>query len=113
MGILQPMPISQRIWEDLALDFVEGLPISGGHEAILVVVDRLSKRAHFISFRHPFTTQRVAKAFVENVVKLHGLSRSIITDRGSIFMSYFWRELFEIEGSQLKANSAYHLQTDR
>ncbi|KAI9161439.1 hypothetical protein LWI28_017483 [Acer negundo] len=112
MGLLQPLLIPEKIWEDLTMDFVEGLPSSGGYESILVVVDRLSKSAHFIPLRHLFTASSVAKAFVDNVVKLHRIPRSIVTDRGKLFMSSFWQELFTLQGSKLKAGSSYHPQTD-
>ncbi|KAI9174422.1 hypothetical protein LWI28_017007 [Acer negundo] len=85
-----------------------GLPSSGGYESILVVVDRLSKGAHFIPLRHHFTTSSVAKAFVDNVVKLHRIPSSIVTDRGKLFMSSFWHELFTLQGSKLKVSSSYH-----
>ncbi|KAI9200882.1 hypothetical protein LWI28_014479 [Acer negundo] len=95
------------------LDFAEGLLSSGGYESIMVVVDRLSKGAHFIPLKHYFTSSSVAKAFVDNVVKLKGIPRSIVTDRGKLFMSSFWQELFTLQGSKLKASSSYHPQTDR
>ncbi|KAI9154153.1 hypothetical protein LWI28_021673 [Acer negundo] len=101
MGLLQPSSIPEKIWEDLTLDFVEGLPSSGGYESILVVVDRLSKGAHFIPLRHHFTASSVAKAFLDNVV-LHGIPRSIMSDRGKLFMSSFLQELFTLQGSKLK-----------
>ena len=94
------------------MDFVERLPMSRGHEAILVVVDRLSKGAYFIPLRHPFIASSVAKIFIENMVKLHGIPRSIVTDWEALFMSSFWQELFTLQGSKLKASSSYHPQTD-
>ncbi|KAI9157842.1 hypothetical protein LWI28_028922 [Acer negundo] len=112
IGLLQPLSIPEKIWEDLTMDFVEGLPSSGGYESILVVVDRLSKGTHFIPLRHPFTVSNVAKGFVDNVVKLHWIPRSIVTNRGKLFMSSFWQELFTLQGSKLKASSSYHPQTD-
>lgn len=94
------------------MDFIEGLPFSGGKNAILVVVDRLSKYAHFLALTHPFTAKTIAEKFVEGVVKLHGLPKTIISDRDPIFISHFWREFFKLSGTKLHMSSSYHPETD-
>jgi hypothetical protein len=78
----------------------------------LVVVDKFSKFAHFIPLRHPFTTFSVAKLFLDNIYKLHGMPASIISDRDRVFTSALWKELFILVGVTLRMSSAYHPQTD-
>lgn len=111
-GLLQPLPILCQVWDDISLDFIEGLLTSHGKDTILVVVDRLSKFAHFLTLTHHFTAKVVAKKFVEGVIKLHGLPRSIISDRDPIFIIRFWQEFYQMFGTNLKLSSTYHPQIE-
>lgn len=83
-----------QVWEDLTIDFIEGLPKSAGYNSIMAVVDRLSKYVHFILLSHPYSAKQVAELFVQEVIRHHGIPKSIISDRDKIFVSHFWRELF-------------------
>lgn len=82
------------------------------YSVILVVVDRFTKFAHFIAVKYPYTAASIAKLFFDNVVKLHGLPHSIVSDRDKVFTSTFWQELFSLLKTSLLLSSAYHPQTD-
>lgn len=81
------------------MDFIEALPTSEGKEVILVVVDRLSKYAHFLALPHPYSATSVAKLFMEQVYKLHGMPTDIVSDRGSVFLSAFLAGIHEEDAS--------------
>ena len=109
-GLLQPLQLPDKVWEDLSMDFIDGLPKSEGYDVIYVVVDGLSKYAHFIPLIHPYTS--VAERFITNIVKLYGMPHSIVSDRGQVFSSKFWEEIFHLQGTELHRSTAYHPQTD-
>lgn len=94
------------------MDFVGSLPSSHGFTDIFVVVDRLTKYAHFGTLRPNYTAAKVANLFVEMLVKLHGFPNTIVSDRDAIFLSKFWKTLFKLSGTSLKYSTAYHPQTD-
>jgi len=78
------------------MDSIIRLPKSNGYDIILVVVDRLNKYAHFTPLKHPYFVKSVAQVFVRKVIRLHGIPASMVSDRESIFMSLFWKELFRL-----------------
>lgn len=88
-GLLCPLPVPSRPWEDLSLDFIGGLPAIRGHTVILVVVDRFSKGVHLGKLWPNYTAVTVANLFMEIVGKLHGMPRSLVSDRDPLFVSRF------------------------
>ena len=107
-GLLQPLPIPDKPWSAVSMDFISGLPPSQRLDTIMVVVDRLTKYVHFIGLSHPYSAAKVAALFAQNVLKLHGMPTSIVSDRDPMFMAKFWAELFKLQGVQLAMSSAYH-----
>jgi transposase InsO family protein len=111
-GYYNLCPIPTRVWLDISLDFIEGLPLSLGFSVILVVIDWLTKYGHFIALAHPYTTAMVAQIFLANIFKLHGIPTTIVSDRDPTFTSSFWQEFFQLQGITLAFSSTYHPQSD-
>nr|GEX43424.1 hypothetical protein [Tanacetum cinerariifolium] len=112
LGLLQSLPILERVWSEISTGFIVGLPKSQGKSVIFVVVDRLSKYSRFMALIHLYTASFVAQVFLDNLCKLHGLPSSIVSDRDAIFLSNFWQSLFKLLKVELKMSTTYHPQTD-
>ena len=112
-GLLQPLSIPQWKWEDISMDFIDGLPRSKrGNTSIWVVVDRLTKVAHFIPVKAERNAPKLAQIFMKEVVRLHGIPKTIVSDRDTIFTSRFWKSFQKAIGSELCLSTAYHPQSD-
>lgn len=88
-GLLQPLAIPEQAWSTISMDFIDGLPKSEGKTSIWVIIDKLTKYAHFIPLSHPYSAASLAKLFVQKVSRLHGMPDNIISDRDPTFMSLF------------------------
>uniref|UniRef100_A0A803SPZ4 Gypsy retrotransposon integrase-like protein 1 n=1 Tax=Anolis carolinensis TaxID=28377 RepID=A0A803SPZ4_ANOCA len=111
-GLLHPLPTPSRPWEIISADFITDLPPSLGFTTILVVVDLFTKMAHFIPCEGLPTAKETADLLLQHVFRLHGLPKSLVTDRGSQFTSRFWRALQKLLGIDSRLSSAHHPQTD-
>jgi len=94
------------------MDFITDLPKSEGYDAILVVVDCLTKMSHFIPCNKDMNARQFAKTFIKEIFRLHGLPKDIITDRGTIFTSDLWKETTKLLGIERQLSTAFHPQTD-
>jgi hypothetical protein len=113
-GLLQPHAIPESKWEAISMDFIVGLPLTTRrHDSIFVVVDTLTKSAHFIPMRTMYQAPDIARVFISEIVRLHGVPKRIISDRGSVFTRRFWTSFQEALGTQLNFSTAYHPETDR
>ncbi|KAD6453180.1 hypothetical protein E3N88_07885 [Mikania micrantha] len=112
-GMLQQPEIPQWKWEQISMDFITKLPrTSGGYDSIWVIVDRLTKSAHFLPIREDFKMEKLAKLYITEIITRHGVPMSIISDRDSRFTSRFWQSMQKALGTRLDLSTAYHPQTD-
>jgi len=113
VGELYPLWILDSQWDTLSVDFVVELSLSSGHNAVMTVVDSVSKQVHFILTYTTVTVEGAARLFLYQVWKLHSLPKCIILDRGPQFIARFTRELYRLLGIKLASSIAWHSQTDR
>jgi len=111
-GKLRPNQVPERLWQHISVDFIMKLPVSRGHDSILVVCDRFSKMSHFVATTEKMTAEGLARLFRDNVWKLHRLPKSVILDRGPQFAAGLTRELNKMLGIKTKLSMAYHPKTD-
>ncbi|GAB2284509.1 hypothetical protein Dimus_039673 [Dionaea muscipula] len=112
-GRLQPLPIPEWKWEHITMDFVTGLPTTrNGHDSVWVIVDRLTKSAHFLPVKVTFSLERLARLYIREIIRLHGAPVTIVSDRDPRFVSKFWGALHREFGTRLSFSTAYHPQTD-
>jgi hypothetical protein len=112
-GVLQPLWIPMWKWDDISMDFIVGLPLTARKkDSIWVIVDRLTKTAHFIVVHTTYSVQQYAELYMDHIVRLHGIPKTIISDRGTQFVAHFREQLHESLGTKLIRSSSYHLQTD-
>jgi hypothetical protein len=111
-GLLQPLKVPMWKWEEVGMDFITGLPRSNrGHDSIWVIVDHLTKVVHFIPVKTTHNGRELADLYISRIVSLHGVPKTIISDRGTQFTSRFWAKLHEALGTKLSFSTAYHPQT--
>jgi hypothetical protein len=111
-GPLQSLPITTWKWEDISMDFIVGLPkIEKGFDSIWVIVDRLTKIAHFLPVKAFYPVLTYAQVYIASILSLHGIPKTIVLDHGPQFVSKFWEELHKSLGTKLLHSSAYHPQT--
>jgi len=117
-GEAQAMEPPTAPWTNITMDFVTQLPISKDpvtgytYDTIFVVVDRFTKYAEMIAFRHSYTAEQLAHVFKDRIIRYHGIPESIISDRDKLFTSNYWTTLLAAIGTKKKLSTAYHPQTD-
>jgi len=113
VGELHPLQILDSRWDMLSVDFVVEFPLSSGHNAVMTVVDSVSKQAHFIPTHTTVTVKEAVRLFLHQVWKLHGLLTCVVLDRRPQFVAHFTRELYRLLGIKLASSTAWHPQINR
>ncbi len=112
-GLLHPISIPEWKWDQVTMDFVSGLPLTQKkHDAVWVIVDRLTKSAYFLLVRTDYSLEKLAKLYISEIVRLYGIPIFIISERDPRFTSRFWKKLQEALGTQLHFSTAFHPQMD-
>lgn len=111
-GLLNPLPIPQRPWQHITMDFQSFPPDTHGYDTVFVVIDRLSKQAFSIPCLKTITAKDMARLYIQNIYRIRGAPESIVSDRGPQFISDFWGEFCQILGIRLKLSTAFHPETD-
>lgn len=111
-GLMNSLAVPERPWSTIGLDFVVKLPLSAGYDSILVVVDHFSKGLHLIPANETWTAEEFAASFFDQIFRLHGLPDKIVSDRGSLFVSKFWKEVQRLLRIKPAPSTAYHPRTD-
>ncbi|MCO5607289.1 hypothetical protein L7F22_061482 [Adiantum nelumboides] len=112
-GLLQPLPIPTCPWESIAMDFIFDLPrTQSGHDGIWTIIDRFSKQAHFVLVKKTVKPDHLARLFVAQIFRLHGMPETIVSDRDPRFTSLIWKAIWENIGTWLQFSSSFHPHTD-
>jgi hypothetical protein len=111
-GLLHPLHIPNQEWQEISIDFIEGLPMSKGKDKIFFMVDRLTTYVHFMAVRKTDSTKPIVDVFCKNIYKLHGFPKVIVNDRDAKLKGKFWRDFCKQTGISLNMSSTYHPQTD-
>lgn len=112
-GLLQPLSIPVWKWEEIGMDFIIGLPRTpSGYDSIWVIIDRLTKSAHFLPVKRTYPLEKYAKLYIQEIVSLHGVPVKLVSGREPRFVSHFWKSLHKALGTSLDFSTAYHPQTD-
>jgi IS30 family transposase len=112
-GLLQPLKLPEWKWEEIGMDFIVSFPCTqSSYDSIWVIVDRLTKVAHFIPIKTTYKGDKLAKLYMSRIVCLHGVPKRIVSDQGTQFTSRFWQKLHESVDTKLTFSLAYHPQTD-